>query len=81
MYLLILPLQFIYLSIYLSIYLLRHKLGQTPDHLREDKKKKVVENYVPTHWIAEQHDKEQVFTNFPFIFYSNLKVEDLFHQG
>jgi len=37
----------------------RHKLGQTPDHLREDKKKKVVENYVPTHWIAEQHDKEQ----------------------
>jgi len=37
----------------------RFKLGQPPEREREEKKKKVEENYVPTHWIAEQHDKVQ----------------------
>eukprot|EP00088_Acartia_fossae_P021316 TRINITY_DN2278_c0_g1_i9.p1 TRINITY_DN2278_c0_g1~~TRINITY_DN2278_c0_g1_i9.p1 ORF type:complete len:518 (-),score=143.18 TRINITY_DN2278_c0_g1_i9:610-2163(-) len=35
----------------------RFKLGQAPE--KEEKKQKPQENYVPTHWIAEQQDREQ----------------------
>ena len=37
-----------------------HTLGTKPDNYKGDEKKKVAENYVPTHWIAEQSDRHQV---------------------
>jgi len=36
-----------------------HNLGAKPDNYKGEEKKKVAENYVPTHWIAEAHDKQQ----------------------